>query len=390
MAELTTYTALNTKRREREAQQVLKRVNPVRPQANPTGSDFEFRSGATVRITNGRLSGQIATVLHSSNGWVQLTSNLGEIAKRAGDLELIEAASQSADSFPGTVRTARFQRTGRFGHTGDDDFDQGHGIDYLGQTPDPCTDSDGATDDDDEEQEDEIPDIWRALDIPMVTPAKAKARRAHIKKYVNKQAARLKSRNRPNLKYWLDRISGGTTKEQTQENIVPVDCCPVCKTAKWTGGKYCWNGSCSLSPAFARVNRLTSQARQQLLSVGEVSYDTTTQSAFATPSILKSATENVNSPKSFQSPLKPFAEPIQSSLSVHPSLSHVFSSAPLYTFDDMLGMRKRPREDSVSLTDCEARTPERNLSGDDLIAISYTSMEGIVNCGPQVPDINMR
>jgi hypothetical protein len=75
--------------------------NPTRTLSySSTGSsnpEFMFRKGDSVRIVRGRLCDEIGTVLNASNGWIQLTTNLGEIAKRAHDLKLIEEVVGPAD-----------------------------------------------------------------------------------------------------------------------------------------------------------------------------------------------------------------------------------------------------------------------------------------------------
>lgn len=375
MVESTSYGTINaTKRREREAP-IVKRAPAVRPSNFATissGSDFEMRSGATVRIVNGRWCGQIANVLHSSNGWVQLTTNLGDIAKRATDLQLIMPSSQRTDSsvrMATAIRPARLHKSNRFGRADDEDGDLSCGVDFLGQTPEPCTDNDENDDEEDSEDLEEIPDIWKSLDLPMIKPAKVKARRAHIKRFVNKQAAKLKSRNRPNLKYWLERIRG--TKESPIEKSRP-DCCPVCKTEKWTGGRYCWNATCTASPAFSKHGPLTSRSRQQLLpSFNLKSPSDAKKSTLTSVPESQFATADISSVKRLvYSSLSSVGLIQNSELSVFPdSTSEAYSVAGSHTLDDdMLGMRKRPREDSLSLTDCEVHTPERNLNTDNLTA----------------------
>ena len=48
--------------------------------------------------------------------------------------------------------------------------------------------------------------------------------------------------------------------------------------------------------------------------------------------------------------------------------------------DAIVASLKRPREDSISMTDCEARTPERSWSNENLTlkaSVSVASMDGI-------------
>ena len=54
----------------------------------PAHSEDIFKPGVNVRIISGRLNGQVATVLRVTNGWIQVETCSGELAKRAADLEV--------------------------------------------------------------------------------------------------------------------------------------------------------------------------------------------------------------------------------------------------------------------------------------------------------------
>eukprot|EP00629_Pelagomonadales_sp_RCC1024_P007044 CAMPEP_0119276288 /NCGR_PEP_ID=MMETSP1329-20130426/15161_1 /TAXON_ID=114041 /ORGANISM="Genus nov. species nov., Strain RCC1024" /LENGTH=255 /DNA_ID=CAMNT_0007276717 /DNA_START=291 /DNA_END=1055 /DNA_ORIENTATION=+ len=70
-------------RGKRQAAQLLSSVLTGR------AVDAEQFVGTHVRIRVGRLGGQVGRILRSGNGWVQLRTQKGEIAKRAYELEIV-------------------------------------------------------------------------------------------------------------------------------------------------------------------------------------------------------------------------------------------------------------------------------------------------------------
>lgn len=58
-------------------------------------SDFEYTVGMHVSIRSGELSGETGEVLKSSNGWIQVLTPLGRVAKRAHELDNFDCSSTS-------------------------------------------------------------------------------------------------------------------------------------------------------------------------------------------------------------------------------------------------------------------------------------------------------
>jgi len=143
---------------------------------------------------------------------------------------------------------------------------------------------------------------WSSRGLPIVDPARTKAKREYIQKYVDRHSDKIKSR--PDLKAWLEKIRGSMIEKELEQQLARdfiVNCCQTCFREKWAGGRFCWNDQCSASPVFVK--------KTAHVSLFEV-----------VPSI-----ECRKRPRS-----------------------------------DSIG------EDSVALTDCEIGTPERNWCTDDL------------------------
>ncbi|KAJ1448248.1 hypothetical protein M885DRAFT_590975 [Pelagophyceae sp. CCMP2097] len=197
--------------------------------------DAEKWVGLHVRIKAGRLAGSAGRILRSGNGWVQLRTQQGEVAKRAYELELLgeseappdlresdrlaAASQQAAAAKPvaklgtapaappgpaaaGKVGTRPATRASQSSAGGDDDF--------LPAGPRPAS---------------PVPPLRVAVPRPgadlrgpqLLSPARgrgdksATAKQAAYREAVRKHLdrARDKHKDRPNLAKWLVKIQGG-------------------------------------------------------------------------------------------------------------------------------------------------------------------------------------
>lgn len=68
--------------------------------------------GQRVQVASGRHAGQHGTVVSSGNGWVQIETSTGEVAKRAYELQLVTASTSQGDGHDGS-RSHKRQRTSK-------------------------------------------------------------------------------------------------------------------------------------------------------------------------------------------------------------------------------------------------------------------------------------
>jgi hypothetical protein len=68
-----------------------------------SATDPETWVGRRVQVIGGRYSAQVGTVASSGNGWVQIETSVGEVAKRAYELELAREPGDSAESATSSV-----------------------------------------------------------------------------------------------------------------------------------------------------------------------------------------------------------------------------------------------------------------------------------------------
>lgn len=67
----------------------VKKANPI---AKEKENDSDFAVGLRVRIRSGELSGAIGEIMRFGNGWIQVLTSEGKIAKRAHELDFIDSA----------------------------------------------------------------------------------------------------------------------------------------------------------------------------------------------------------------------------------------------------------------------------------------------------------
>ena len=189
--------------------------------------------GCKVRVLSGRMTGHMATVLSSGNGWVQLESSYGELAKRATELELVSRDSPAGDTLSelpsssqpcsATVRPI-LQRRRSNSEPGSPTEISNRRNEFSTRNP------------------------MRKERREMVL------QREQVQRYIDKQQAKIGAR--PDLKYWLNRIQGSMVDPTFERNVsrdVRTNYCHSCFMEMWSGSKYCWNELCSASPVYWKL-----------------------------------------------------------------------------------------------------------------------------------------
>jgi hypothetical protein len=102
----------------------VKRAHPAGPTSSAyapgvllSTTDPEQWVGLRVQVSSGRHAGQVGTVVSSGNGWVQIETPVGEVAKRSYELQI--AADGATSSLSGDGRHGKRARTSKGGR-GDD------------------------------------------------------------------------------------------------------------------------------------------------------------------------------------------------------------------------------------------------------------------------------
>ena len=355
----------------------------------PAHSEDIFKPGVNVRIISGRLNGQVATVLRVTNGWIQVETCSGELAKRAADLEVcgnnlsgFEDNLSIIEAKRGRGRPARSLKPNRYYSEGagapvvtykrlatssasdmehfreryDNEHSQRSNMDNSYSNRKSNTEHDlnchGEDEESDyEEDEYEASETWKCLNIPFVDPARKHQKRANFQEYVDSQYEVVM--NRPDLKYWLTEIKGCMVDGFGNEKPAG-DICPVCATEKWVGGKMCWNETCSTSPIYLfRDQKNTGSDHIEVTSRDEVAPVGNELSG-----VMKSTSYEEKSPS---------ISNVYSDDSTTTTQSHVTFEGCVEEDEPLPVGFKRPREDSIATTDVEGVTPERSWSCEDLV-----------------------
>lgn len=387
-------------------------VPPALSLPPPAHSEDVFKPGVNVRIISGRLRGQLATVVRVTNGWIQVETSTGELAKRAADLEVCNNLS----GFEGNVgimeakrgrgRPARPSKPNRYysgdieapivtykrlavptastmenfkekynhPHNAADNSEYESSIDNDDQNCNMDDDYDthgksSCVSPCEEDDEHEISETWKSLDIPFADPTRRQKKRKCFQGYVDFQYEVVMSR--PDFKYWLSEIKGCTVDGFGNEKP-SGDICPVCATEKWVGGKMCWNETCSTSPIYLFRGQQTPVVSMVAVTAPVVTAANSHHNAVASAPI-----------ESCSKIIKSFSHEEEI-----PSISHVYSNDSTTTTqshvtfcgcdeDEHLPAGfKRPREDSIATTDVEGVTPERSWSSEEL------AMKGLCSATP--------
>ena len=85
-------------------QMYAKKTQPAKEKDRSTEHDYTV--GMQVAIRSGELKGELGEVLKASNGWIQVITALGKVAKRAHELEYAGHTSEKRDYLYSPIRTA--------------------------------------------------------------------------------------------------------------------------------------------------------------------------------------------------------------------------------------------------------------------------------------------
>lgn len=216
-------------------------------------TDPDLWVGKKVVIVTGRHSGYIALVKSSGNGWVQLDTPQGEIAKRAYELELIPDGEDEEEYLQKTMRKHAAANTSAASNsTTDSNTDNGSARDELNDSfrrvrpqpsaslkPGNISSSRSAA----------------AANLPIRNPAFSEARRAFIAKYVANVQQKIEKR--PNLVEWkwkLNEVFNNTRVYELQAARQFDDSfCSVCCLERLPATKFCWNEACPISPVYYKL-----------------------------------------------------------------------------------------------------------------------------------------
>ena len=142
--------------------------------------ETDFKPGKPVRIITGRLSGQFATVIRAVNGWVQLETSHGEIAKRSSELEFLEdntvvqfsSGHHHYESLMKPGRPSRSIKPNRF-------YQEDSEAELRTSGRESRSSSIDSTDPKSYDEDFEIPDTWKSLDLPLLSQDAVRAKRGN-------------------------------------------------------------------------------------------------------------------------------------------------------------------------------------------------------------------
>lgn len=201
-----------------------------------------------VRVLSGRYTGLEAIVRSSGNGWVQLDTTYGEVAKRANELELLEAGPGGSFSstlegysgLPASVPRANFARRRSNSESVVSSPTARNTLFNTSSLGSRKTAGFSAPEN---------------ADRLVLVDAKTRAmQQEYMERFIQKQ--QLKYRNRPDLKYWVHQIKGGMVDslfERDMSRDLRDNFCPTCTMEKWPASKFCWSELCPSSPVYWRL-----------------------------------------------------------------------------------------------------------------------------------------
>ena len=200
-----------------------------------------------VRILGGRTNGLHATVRSSGNGWVQLDTPYGEVAKRANELELLEGpgAASSMDNTALSITRPAQGYTRMRSNSESLVTSPRTSLNTLINSSLSST-SQSRT--------------WtcRGGDegsrLKLVDAKTRALQQDYIERFIQKQKA--KYQNRPDLKYWAGQIRGGMVDalfERDMSRDLRDQYCHTCRMEKWPSAKFCWSELCPSSPVYWKL-----------------------------------------------------------------------------------------------------------------------------------------
>ena len=253
--------------------------------------------GKKVVLMGGRNSGQEGLVKSSGNGWVQIDTHNGEIAKRAYELEvLLEGAdlerhragkslattsapssqsnrkrnransdlSEVSDMGSGRGKSSRFQFQDFYdeeeplrhdeSYYSNYDYDRIRYQKQFYQITKRSRFSEYET-----KKLEELAEERKKL--PLINEKEMQEKRSFTLKYVQKLQSNLG--NRPNLQEWKHKINTSLVAPLAKF-YYGQNFCNVCSLEKWPDSHYCWNEFCPVSPAYFKLNGLDEESEEEI------------------------------------------------------------------------------------------------------------------------------
>ncbi|KAJ1440622.1 hypothetical protein B484DRAFT_141162 [Ochromonadaceae sp. CCMP2298] len=266
--------------------------------------------GRKVVVANGRHAGQAARVVSSGNGWVQIATSTGEVAKRAYELQVSEISGGGVSGGPGEAARKRMRAGGAglgFGDYLEQGMGEGEGgyVSTLGlengaggrKRPRAYSDSlclsprssGGPFSFEVTQDVSSVPASvlfslhhshthahaqikdhigargagggvegrynYRPRQAPIKSQAIIDAKYGYTAKYVNRHLQKLG--NRPNLVDWKQQIDSSmvhcVTFERASARGFDANHCDVCSHEKWNCARFCWNEHCPVSPVYYKL-----------------------------------------------------------------------------------------------------------------------------------------
>lgn len=197
--------------------------------------------GCKVRILSGRMTGHTVKVLGSGNGWVQLESSYGELAKRANELELISDAGSTA---------LKTDTLGPLSASSSSSSASSTGVPVRPVLQRRRSNSEPGSPTEFSNRRNE----FSTKNTLRKERKETELQRQYVQRYIDKQQAKIGTR--PDLKYWLSRLQGSMVDPNFERNVsreVRSHFCHSCYMEMWSGSKYCWNELCSMSPVYWKL-----------------------------------------------------------------------------------------------------------------------------------------
>lgn len=232
--------------------------------------------GRQVMVVTGRHLGQVGTVKSSGNGWVQVDTAFGEIAKRAAELSIVPANGSTdastyfvpetemsvadAEDDAASKGSENISARKRPLNTASESNAQGtkkprHSSTYS--RPGSSRNSASASSYNLSTAEYTLADEGLPVDaasfrFPVQSAAYLQARRDYVQQYVTKMQKKFKFR--PNLSEWKVRLNASLFSDQVRAvqaaRAFDESVCDACCLERWPGAKFCWNERCPTSPIY--------------------------------------------------------------------------------------------------------------------------------------------
>eukprot|EP01039_Chlorochromonas_danica_P002678 gene2678-2926_t len=243
--------------------------------------DPETWVGRRVFVATGRHSGQSGIVRSSGNGWVQIDTPYGEVAKRAYELEVLigdategvlPISSVSMDASAGETVVVSGRKRGRPAVSdnalGDDAKAARMSLSHTFPSlrPQPGQSVTGVN----------LEDVV-GVPIALRHHSYIEARRSYYNKFVQRQAAKFSDRSDP--RHWRNVINGALFVNPEWELAAAREFadhyCHACLLERWPGAKFCWNESCPTSPVYYKLTGETApwQKEREAKGLPEASKD---------------------------------------------------------------------------------------------------------------------